>query len=402
MASMTLKASMAVALALSQTALAAVFPANMYERSEIEAMPLEKRGAMSQWQLWDKGEIPYILEGLQHDLSDNIRDAMRTWEQNTCIRFLPKKDQAAWVNFKKYDEGCYSQRLGSPDKGEVQVNFDYPNAWEQMISLGTFKGCSAPGTAGQTLGHVIGLINEQQRPDRDQFIEVLENRIKKEFLDQFTINPDADTSVPFDYNSIMLYGRKAFAKHNAWTWLVGAWSLKDTMKSVTDKRINPWDTPTANDYAAVNAGYGCEEYFRRSIPECRAGAIPADGEHSSYSFLLDHWTEKYMRDNGYTHVAAHQNCRSNTLGQDTNNWGFTPLNGSGPNAQYNVTVDRCKKDFDRHASRYEVALCRGPDEGTCEVKCGLRRVCPIDANGQQVDSKAINIVDDALWVCHGH
>lgn len=98
---MTLKASVAVALALSQTALAALFPANMYERSEIEAMPLEKRGAMSQWQLWDKAEIPYILEGLQHDLSNNIRDAMRAWEQNTCIRFLPKKGQAAWVSFKK-------------------------------------------------------------------------------------------------------------------------------------------------------------------------------------------------------------------------------------------------------------------------------------------------------------
>ncbi|TQN64476.1 Zinc metalloproteinase nas-5 [Colletotrichum shisoi] len=398
----TLKASVAVALALSQTAVAALFPANMHKRSEVEAMPLEKRGSMSQWQLWDKAEIPYILKGLQHDLSDHIRDAMRAWEQNTCIRFIPKKDQPAWVSFKKYDEGCWAQRLGSPNKGEVQVNFDHPNAWEQIVSMGQFKGCSLPRTAGQLLGHIIGLINEQQRPDRDQFIKVMENRIQPQFLDQFTINPEANASVPFDYNSLMLFDDLSFAKRNGWTWLLGKWSLKKTMKSVTDKKIRPWKTPTANDYAAVNGGYACPEYFRRSIPECRAGAIPADSEHSSYSFLLDHWTEKYMFDNAFTHVAAHQDCRSNTAGQDRDNWGFAPLSGSGPDAQYKIITDRCEKGFDRHASRYEVALCRGADKRLCDVRCGLRRVCPVDANGKQVDSKAIDIVDDALWVCHGH
>ncbi|GJC89801.1 zinc metalloproteinase nas-5 [Colletotrichum liriopes] len=399
---LTLKATAAVALALSQTALAAVFPSNMFNRSEIEAMSLEKRGAMDPLQLWDGGEIPYILEKLPHDLSESVRDAMRQWEQNTCIRFVPRKNQVAWVNFKKYDEGCYAQMLGSPSSGEVQVNIDYPNAWEKLLSLGTYKACLEAGTPGHELGHVIGLTHEHQRPDRDQYIRVLMDRIDQGNLDQFTIHRSADTSVPFDYNSIMLYDTKAFAKHNDFTWLTGEKGLKHTMETTTDKNVDPWDKPTVNDLKAVNSAYGCEEYYTRTVPECRAGSIPANGDFSSYSFILDKYTEQYMRDNGYTHVAAHQNCRANTLNQDTDNWGFTPLNGWGPRSQYKVSVNRCKKDFDRHASRYEVALCKGDNEGACDIKCGLRRVCPFDASGNQVDSKAIDVVDDTLWVCHPH
>ncbi|OLN96258.1 Zinc metalloproteinase nas-5 [Colletotrichum chlorophyti] len=402
MASFTLRATAAVALALSQPALAAVFPDNIFNRSEIEAMSLEKRGAMDPWQLWDRGEIPYILEKLPHDLSESVRDAMRQWEQSTCIRFLPKTDQAAWVNFKKYDEGCYATNLGSPGTGEIQVNIDYPNIWEKLGSLGTYKACLEAGTPGHELGHVIGLTHEHQRPDRDQYIRILTDRIQNDYLDQFQVQGTADVSVPFDYNSIMLYDTKAFAKHNKWTWLTGEGGLKHTMETITDKDINPWNSPTPNDFLAVNKAYGCEEYYTRTVPECRTGSIPANGDFSSYSFILDKFTEKYMRENGYTHVAAHQNCRANTINQDTDNWGFTPLNGWGPRAPYKVTVDRCKKRFDRHASRYEVALCKGDNEGACDIKCGLRRVCPVDGSGNGVDSKAIDVVDDALWVCHPH
>ncbi|WDK10223.1 Zinc metalloproteinase nas-5 [Colletotrichum graminicola] len=392
MPSITLKAAAAMAVALSQPVVAAVFPTNIFNRSEIEAIPLEKRGSMDAVILWDKGEIPYILEGLPHDLSNSIRDSMRVWEQRTCIRFVPKQNQLAWVYFNRHDDGCYSNNLGSPGLGEVIVNLDYPNLGETIQSFGTNKGCMEDGVPTHELGHVIGLIHEQQRPDRDQFIHVFPDAIMDGWQDQYTIHASADTSVPFDYNSIMLYRMRANTKRG----------YAYAMVTITDKEIDPWDSPTDNDFLAVNNAYGCEEYYTRSVPECRPVSISADENKSSYTFMLDKYTERYMRDNGYTHVAAHQNCRSNTNNQDTDNWGFTPLNGWGPMAPYQITVDRCKKRFDRHASRYEVALCKGDDEGSCDIKCGLRRICPFDANGKQVDSKAVNVVDDALWVCHPH
>ncbi|KAF5706578.1 hatching enzyme [Fusarium mundagurra] len=402
MGPMWLKSVAILAFAVLQPAFGAVFPSNIFTRSEIEAMSLAKRGSMDAYQLWDSAEIAYILESLPHDLSESVRSAMREWEQSTCIRFVPKTTQSAWVNFKKYDQGCFASGLGSPGQGERLVNLDYPNAWERIITFGTYKACLEAGTPAHELGHVIGLTHEHQRPDRDQYIRILTDRIEADSLDQFTIHPGADVHLPFDYNSVMLYDSKAFAKTNFWSSIFGSMSLKQTMETITNKDISPWDSPTANDFKAVNDAYGCEEYYTRVIPQCLSGSIPADGDFSSYSFILDKYTEAYMRDNGYTHVAVHQNCRSNTAGQDTDNWGFTPLNGWGPRAQYKITTNRCKKRFDRHASRYEVALCKGDNEDACDIRCGLRRVCPFDASGNQVDSKAIDIVDDNLWICHPH
>ncbi|OHF00350.1 hypothetical protein CORC01_04331 [Colletotrichum orchidophilum] len=391
MASVSLRVLAALALVLSQPALAAVFPSNMFTRSEIEAMPLEKRGAMDTKQLWDSAEVPYILEELPHDLSELIRDGMREWEQSTCIRFLPKASQGAWVNFKKFDRGCWSGILGSPKEGETIVNLDYPNIWQKANSLGTYDGCAEGRVAVHELGHVIGLTHEQQRPDRDAYVTILENRIQKSKLPQFAVAANASTSLPFDYNSVMLYDAKAFAKTAG----------KHTMESKTSKAIDPWDSPTPNDFKAVNDAYGCEEYTTRVIPQCLPGLIPSDGNFSSYSFILDNHTDTYMTANNYTHLAVHQNCRSNMAGQDTDNWGFTPLKGWGPRAQYTVTTGRCRDGHDRHASRYEVALCKGETEGDCDIKCGLRRVCPF-ASGTQVDSKAISVIDDNLWICHPH
>ncbi|KAK1573328.1 uncharacterized protein LY79DRAFT_525994 [Colletotrichum navitas] len=392
MSSITLKAAAAVAVALSQPVVAAVFPANTFNRSEIEAIPLEKRGSMDATILWDKGEIPYILETLPHDLSNSIRDAMRVWEQRTCIRFVPKQNQGAWVYFNKRDTGCFAHNLGAPSSGETIVNLDYPSVGERIGSFGQDKGCMEAGIPTHELGHVIGLTHEQQRPDRDQFIRVYMEAIWSDWQDQYAIHDSADISVPFDYNSIMLYHKGENTRKG----------YGYSMESITDKDIDPWTSPTDNDYLGVNKAYGCEEYYTRAVPECRPVAINADENKSSYSFIIDKYTEQYMRDHGYTHVAAHQNCRANTNLQSTDNWGFTPLNGWGPKAQYQVTVDRCKKGFDRHGSRYEVALCKGDNEGACDIKCGLRRICPVDANGNQVDSKAVNVTDDALWVCHPH
>ncbi|KAK1996789.1 zincin [Colletotrichum falcatum] len=392
MASAALKVSAAVAFALSRLVLAGSFSIHALNRSD-PAISLQKRGSInSTTDLWHNGEIPYILEKLPHDLSESVRDAMRVWEQSTCIRFTPKQDQPSWAYFTKFDDGCWTTFLGSPTSGAVVVNLDYPNVGEKIQSLGTYNGCMEKGIPTHELGHLIGLIHEQQRPDRDQFVRVFTDNIKTDWLDQYAIQATADTSVPFDYNSVMMYGRSDATKR----------FRMYSMESITDKQIEPWNTPTDNDFLAVNKAYGCEDYYTRKVPECRPVALSADENKSSYKFIIDKYTEQYMRDNGYTHVAAHQNCRANALNQATDNWGFTPLNGWGPEAQYQVTVDRCKKRFDRHASRYEVALCKGDNEGSCDIKCGLRRICPFDANGNQVDSKAVDVVDDTLWVCHPH
>ncbi|RDW66418.1 metalloendopeptidase [Coleophoma cylindrospora] len=370
---------------LYNTKLAAV-AMSLLASQQVVAKPIESRGSMWEYNHWPNAEIPYILTGLPHDLSENIRGAMRMWEAQTCVRFVPYTNQPAWAEFRKWDQGCFSQQMGAPSSGATIVNLDSPNFWDRL----TFsKVCNTPGTAGHEIGHLIGLAHEQQRPDRDQYVRVLTNRIDPNFLDQFDILPWIDTSLPFDYNSIMMYSNTAFSKNN-----------KPTIESLTNQEINPYDTATQGDYAAVNKAYNCPAWLTNPIPECRKGAIPANTDFSSYDFIIDDTTFNQAKAGGYTHIAVHQHCNSNAPNMDTDNWGFTPVAGAGPNARYKVTTDRCKKTHDRHAAKYEIALCRGDWTEACDMMCGYRSVCPTAADGTDQESKAVDLVDDAAWVCH--
>ena len=66
------------------------------------------------------------------------------------------------------------------------------------------------------LGHAIGLIHEQSRPDRDRYVHILFDNIvpgKEKHFDRFT-DADVDTmGIPYDYRSVMHYGSHVSCYH---------------------------------------------------------------------------------------------------------------------------------------------------------------------------------------------
>ncbi len=55
------------------------------------------------------------------------------------------------------------------------------------------------------IGHALGLWHEQQRPDRDNYIEVMYDNIGY-YAGQFTVKSNTVTlDVPYDYASVMHY-----------------------------------------------------------------------------------------------------------------------------------------------------------------------------------------------------
>ncbi|ESO98798.1 hypothetical protein LOTGIDRAFT_113898, partial [Lottia gigantea] len=64
------------------------------------------------------------------------------------------------------------------------------------------------------LGHAIGMVHEHQRYDRDNYITIVRENVRPAVLDQFkkfSRNVVDIGSVPYDYLSIMHYGKSFFS-----------------------------------------------------------------------------------------------------------------------------------------------------------------------------------------------
>ncbi|RWS20152.1 Astacin-like metalloprotease toxin, partial [Leptotrombidium deliense] len=87
----------------------------------------------------------------------------------------------------------------------------------QSISLG--DGCHSFGTILHEIMHAIGFYHAHSRIDRDEFLNIYWNNIKDKFKSQFR-KLDAYSGkiyTPFDYDSIMLYGSRAFSRDGSIT-----------------------------------------------------------------------------------------------------------------------------------------------------------------------------------------
>ncbi|CAG2120078.1 unnamed protein product [Medioppia subpectinata] len=143
------------------------------------------------------GYIPYVIGSDLADKKSLILEAMNRYHQNTCIRFMERTTEYDYIYLAKVD-GCssYVGRIGG----------------KQLLSLS--DGCHNVGTIVHELGHVVGFYHEHQRSDRDQYLEIYTQNIRANYEGQFTkLGPnDNRLIVPFDFNSIMLYGPLAFSK----------------------------------------------------------------------------------------------------------------------------------------------------------------------------------------------
>lgn len=83
----------------------------------------------------------------------------------------------------------------------------------QIISLG--RGCRDIGSIIHELCHAIGLYHEHMRYDRDSYLRIKWQNIVPSMFDQFEKIPVTEyrPAHKFDYNSIMIYGSKAFSKN---------------------------------------------------------------------------------------------------------------------------------------------------------------------------------------------
>ncbi|XP_042359235.1 low choriolytic enzyme-like [Plectropomus leopardus] len=147
-------------------------------------------------------EIPFLISSKYDDSERSaILRAMKDFERKTCIRFIPRAAQRSYLSIEpRY--GCSSLLGRIGDK--------------QVVSLQRF-GCINHGIIQHELLHALGFYHEHNRSDRDQHVRIDWDNVNEYFVYNFQKKNTNNLNTPYDYSSVMHYGRTAFGKYGAET-----------------------------------------------------------------------------------------------------------------------------------------------------------------------------------------
>ncbi|XP_040895413.1 meprin A subunit beta [Toxotes jaculatrix] len=142
--------------------------------------------------------IPYYLEdSLDMNAKGVILKAFDQYRLKTCIDFTPWKGEENYISVFK-GSGCFSS-VGNQHVGK------------QRLSIG--KNCDRLGTVEHEFLHALGFWHEQSRADRDDYVNIMWDRIEPGKEHNFKTHDDTVSSalgVPYDYGSVMHYSKTSF------------------------------------------------------------------------------------------------------------------------------------------------------------------------------------------------
>lgn len=151
--------------------------------------------------LWRKSSngfvtIPYtVSRSFSSRDKAMIQNALRAFHSKTCLRFVPRRTQRDYISIENKD-GCYSS-LGR-------------TGGRQVLSLNR-RGCVYHGIIQHEMNHALGFYHEQTRSDRDRYVRINWQNINQRMAYNFRKQNTNNQNTPYDYSSIMHYGRTAFS-----------------------------------------------------------------------------------------------------------------------------------------------------------------------------------------------
>ncbi|XP_019858826.1 PREDICTED: bone morphogenetic protein 1-like, partial [Amphimedon queenslandica] len=146
--------------------------------------------------------IPYTISGVATRERNALTSSIKMFHDLTCLRFTPKQSyNRDYIQFVSRG-GCWSY-LGKQPPGRY--------ARPQLVSLAS--GCYLAVPAHEIM-HALGRFHEQSRADRDTYVRIITGNIRSGYAGNFVRRTTSDSqSLPYDYLSLMHYGRTAFSRN---------------------------------------------------------------------------------------------------------------------------------------------------------------------------------------------
>ncbi|WP_299588486.1 M12 family metallopeptidase [uncultured Microbulbifer sp.] len=156
----------------------------------------EQVGIMSAFEIsakkWPNGIVYYdFYEGVTEENQQNFVDATKVWEEIADLQFVQRTDQTDYIYV----------RNGSENRSMVGMS-----GGGQFFSLSDWD---SKYIIVHELGHAIGMRHEQQRSDRDKYVDIVEENIKPAYIYNFDIRQSHNYS-EYDFLSVMHYPSHAY------------------------------------------------------------------------------------------------------------------------------------------------------------------------------------------------
>ncbi|XP_046633963.1 hatching enzyme 1.2-like isoform X2 [Daphnia pulicaria] len=161
--------------------------------------------------LWPNGIVPYQISSLySFESRAKILDGIAEFEKYTCLQFVPQTTETDYIFFTEHliSGTCWA---GKWEEQQLEIG---RLGGVQYVSLIVAKDCLQ--YVMHEIMHGIGFWHEQQREDRDQYVNVFYENLNADVHEvSYGIRSTAtglakNLNTPYDYNSITHYHKEAF------------------------------------------------------------------------------------------------------------------------------------------------------------------------------------------------
>jgi len=192
---------------------------------------------------WPNKQVPYVLHSVFSSAqAAYILEGMREIERVSCITFVPRTTQSAYVEVTGTASGCFAN-VGHLGSGRQQVNLQLYNPGE---------GCFRMGTIIHEFLHTLGFYHMQSATERHNYVRIAWENITPGYENNFnTYGADriSNFGKEYDVESVMHYGPYGFSKNGEPTIIPHNLALMPYM----GQRIGM----TNLDIGRLNAMYQC-------------------------------------------------------------------------------------------------------------------------------------------------